>query len=239
MSSSAFSTPEAFAQHHLGPDNPKELRLVCISSIGGASTIDGVSGPLGNDEDSSMLKALRDWADAVLVTAATAQAERYTDIQVGDRNTREARNQRDRAQLILLSESLEFSVPAKNFSVLSPYSESPTWQQRAAALEASGHQVFPYRGEVANAIRTLHHAGFGRIVCEGGPWLYTALVRSGCVDKLFYTLSPTLLAPIAHPLFQSASEQGAPLRLELEALDTTSDGTVFLRYRNSRRVSHE
>lgn len=239
MNTPTFPSAADFAQQHLGPDSPQQVRLVCISSIGGASTIEGVSGKLGNEEDSAILAALRDWADAILVTAATAEAERYINIASRDAQARKARGQQPQAQLVLVTKSLTFDVRATDFSVLSPHCNSADWQERKSALEASGHRVFSYSGDIANGIRALQQAGYGRIVCEGGPWLYTELVHHGCVDKLFYTLSPTLLAPITHPLLETASEQGAAIAMELEALNTTADGTVFLRYRNSRRVTHD
>ncbi|MDO5670889.1 MAG: dihydrofolate reductase family protein [Corynebacterium sp.] len=63
----------------IGPvtDQP-EVRAIAVTSLTGSLTLDGVSGGLGNDLDRELLLALRDWADVVVVGAATVRAEGYT-----------------------------------------------------------------------------------------------------------------------------------------------------------------
>ncbi len=56
-----------------------------IMSFGGGFSIDGVSGPLGNSVDKSLLLALRQHADVLLVGRKTAEAESYNRPENGPR----------------------------------------------------------------------------------------------------------------------------------------------------------
>ena len=53
------------------------LRLNMISSVDGATTLDGVSGGLGSLGDKRVFAVLRSLADVVLVAAGTVRAEHY------------------------------------------------------------------------------------------------------------------------------------------------------------------
>src|SRR3982751_3862143 len=53
------------------------VRLNMISSVDGATVIDGVSGGLGGPADKSVFAVLRSLADVVLVAAGTVRAEHY------------------------------------------------------------------------------------------------------------------------------------------------------------------
>ncbi|AZA09139.1 dihydrofolate reductase family protein [Corynebacterium pseudopelargi] len=225
--------PQTFAQSFLGPDNPKELRLIAISSLSGAATIDGTSGALGNAHDSALLAALRSWSDAVLVTASTAAKESYvapTSLEE-DAQQRIQRGQLPHPHLVVLSNSLQFDLPrAGKVIALSPWQAHQQWQQRREQLIAEGHEVLSYRGSIANAIRTLHHVGIRRICCEGGPWLYTQLSQADCIDKLYFSLAPVVCTPVQHPLFLGGDGHTQQQHMRLEAGRNTEDGLLFLRY---------
>ena len=63
----------------LSPAEP-EIRAVTATTIFGAFGRGGTSGPFGNETDSALLLALRDWADVILVGAGTARAEDVSHI---------------------------------------------------------------------------------------------------------------------------------------------------------------
>jgi len=73
--------------------------------------------------------------------------------------------------------------------------------------------------------------GHQRILCEGGPGLFTELAAAGLVDDLFITLSPRLFGRFAGDARKALTDardlRGMPLRL----LSTRRSGShLFLRY---------
>jgi riboflavin biosynthesis pyrimidine reductase len=68
--------------------------------------------------------------------------------------------------------------------------------ERGAALlpEGARHEVLPGEGRVdlADAVALLRSRGHERILSEGGPTVFGALVDAGLVDELFLTVSPLL-----------------------------------------------
>src|ERR1700709_2127782 len=62
-------------------ERPEEDRpMVAMNfaaTVDGRATIDGVSGPIGSDTDTTMLSRLRTRFDAVMIGAGTMRAERY------------------------------------------------------------------------------------------------------------------------------------------------------------------
>jgi hypothetical protein len=59
-----------------GPDRPYVV-VNMVASIDGVTAVDGVSKALGSPTDRAIFLRLRDLADAIVVGAATARAERY------------------------------------------------------------------------------------------------------------------------------------------------------------------
>jgi riboflavin biosynthesis pyrimidine reductase len=52
--------------------------------------------------------------------------------------------------------------------------------------------VLSGRADLAGAVAELRDGGCRRILCEGGPTLFGALLTAGLVDELFLTISPLL-----------------------------------------------
>lgn len=105
-------------------------------------------------------------------------------------------------QLAVVSRSGD--VPLDDALVLSPASP----EDLIADLRARGHQ---------------------RIVCEGGPEIYTMLFDAHLIDILHLTVAPVLLGPVEKHLLNDGQH-----RLHLEHHAATDDGTLFLRYRAVR-----
>ncbi|GAB3700534.1 dihydrofolate reductase family protein [Corynebacterium nasicanis] len=78
-------------------------------------------------------------------------------------------------------------------------------------------------------IADLHRRGFRRIVCEGGPSVFTQLLDAHLIDILHLTVAPVLVAPVDKHLITAGHH-----RLHLEHHAATDDGTLFLRYRAVR-----
>jgi len=74
--------------------------------------------------------------------------------------------------------------------------------------------------------------GLRRIVCEGGPTLFGAMVADDLVDALCLTLSPTLSAGRDGRIARHVMS-GLPHAMSLESI-LESDGSLFLRYERDR-----
>ena len=202
----------------IGPtDATEEIRAVAITAVFGSFTSGGTSGPLGNDTDSQVVAALREWADAILVGAGTVKAEDY-----GPANT----------PIAVVSHSLDLDISAKLFSgtpplILSPESSisDAALEERRRALEKAGCEVLSIGGGSAQEITaTLRQRGYGRIICEGGPSLYANMLSASLIDVLHLTIAPLINTEITG-LDGEFSQQ-----LELEHVEL--DGSyLFARYR--------
>ena len=189
------------------PPGEPELRAVAISSLTGSLTLDGRSGGLGNELDRELLLALRDWADVVLVGARTVIAENYA-------GTRASR-------LAIVSRSLQFrGHDPGDALILTPRSslaDAPAHLSPAQLVPADSPQEM---------VRALHDRGLTRIVCEGGPGVFTMMFGADLVDVLHLTVAPLISAPVDKHLVDDANRW-----LTLEHHSATDDGTLFLRYR--------
>lgn len=206
-----------------------------VSSVDGAVTIGGVSGPLGAEGDRAGFRALRAAADVILVGAGTARAEQYGP----PRPTAEVRaTRRDRGQsplpaVAVVSRSLDLTgadrlLDADAEVVVVTTSDAPA--DRVQALQARGVRVVGAgQGDVdlAEALDRLASDGLGRVLCEGGPRLNRALLAAGLVDEVFVTVAPVLAGGEGPGIVHG--DLPAPARLELVE-GRHHGGELLLRY---------
>lgn len=210
---------------HLGPDTPG-IRLIEVSTLSGSATIDGTSDAMGNATDAALFQGLRKWGDVVVVGAGTVKAEDYEGSSPGA------------ARIAVMSYSLDLNVESKLFQVGTPplilTPDEKVGTAAAQRLESAGATVLSTGdGSIQSVVAALHAQGWTRIVCEGGPGVYSAFIAAGLVDKLYLTLDPHLTSSVAQPLVYARDEETAQapaLSLELENVAADADGTVFLRY---------
>lgn len=184
----------------------------------------GTSAALGNNTDASLIAGLRDWADVILVGAGTVAAESY-----GPANT----------PMAVVSRSLELEPSLEIFRgsrlmVLAPESSLVDAQlrPRAARLTGAGAEVHSTgEGKPADIVATLRGLGFQRILCEGGPSLYAAMLDADLIDVLHLTLDPTISnqdGPFGLKLAGSGRYTRA---FSLDDATVDADSTLFCRYR--------
>jgi len=163
---------DAFYRIERPPADRPWVVMSMIGTVDGATSLGGVSGPLGNPTDQQVLRLVRRAADAVVVGAATVRSERYRPLAAPKR-------------LYVVSRSAELGdlaelVAAPTTEVVRPAAGAAD-VDLAALLARLGGQV---------------------VVCEGGPSLNGQLLAAGLVDEVFVTISPRLLgggsARIAH-----------------------------------------
>lgn len=231
------------------PDGPW-LRASMVMSLDGQHWgWDGRSKSLSGDSDRLVLAALRSWADAVLVGAATVRAERYRPLRVRP-ELAIARRRAGRAiapRLVIVTRSLDLDLadPLFSRSLVQPLLVAPQDAPEQAVARARGVApvvlVPPERGQLpAPAILSaLHERGLRHLLCEGGPTLLGQVSAAGLLDELDLTVSPVLVgtaagrppspADRADPSISAARVAGVPLALALAAT-RSQDGFLFTRY---------
>jgi riboflavin biosynthesis pyrimidine reductase len=227
---------EAYAPPLMAGAAKRFVRVNMISSIDGAVTVDGRSGPLGGEPDHRVFAVLRAWADVILVGAGTMRAEGYGPARVDDATQaiRSARGQHAVPPIAVVSgrARFDYSTPFFTDAVASPI--IVTTAERAAAIAddaANTAEVMAAgSGEVdlRAAIDQLWARGFSTVLVEGGPTLNGDLAAARVIDELCLTFSPRIVMGngprvLAGPVM---SPPIAPTLLHL----LEDDGFLFARY---------
>src|SRR5262249_2299718 len=159
------------------------------------ASVNGRSGPLGDDGDRALFHALRSEVDAVLVGTGTLTAERYGRL-IRDPEIRERRRQRGLRPEPLLSTltrsgSLPLGIPLfaePDLEVVAFSATAIDAGDVAAQLEVI--TMAPDQLTFAAAFAHLRaHYGVRALLCEGGPRVFSALTDEGVADQLFLTLT--------------------------------------------------
>jgi len=196
------------------------VRLNMISSVDGATAVDGLSGGLGGPPDRKVFAALRSLADVVLVAAGTVRAETYGPGPV---------------PIAVVSGSLEFDWDTPFFTAAAhrPLVIAHRRTATIAAMRASRVAEVVVAGEsrvdLRLAVELLGERGFGAVLAEGGPSLNGALAEAGVLDELCLTVAPRLVAGDAKRILTGPALQPPP-ELALRSL-CEEDGYLFFRYR--------
>jgi riboflavin biosynthesis pyrimidine reductase len=197
------------------PDRPW-VGVCMITSLDGATVVDGTSGQLGNPTDAAVFAALRRAADVVLVGASTAVAESYgppsqPGLRIGVVTTRGA-----------VDPASPLYASGAGFLVMPE--DGPPAPPSIEVVRAGAGRV-----DLALALRRLGEVATDPafVQAEGGSQLNGALLTSGCVDELDLTLAPVLVGGAAPRIIA-----GAPStfdRYDLVHLGT-DDGYLYGRW---------
>lgn len=168
-----------------------------VTTIDGATAVDGRSSDIGDEQDTVVFRALRASADAIVVAAATARAEEYKQPRLPEHllDWRRARGMADLPRIVLVTTSLEFDLePFGDQPPIVVTSESSPAERRRRLEEATDVMVCGEgRVDLAVAISTLHDEGYGRLLSEGGPTLNGQLAAGGLVDEWCVTVVPLVV----------------------------------------------
>ena len=209
--------------------------LNMVSSVDGAVTVDGVSGPLGAEGDRAGFRALRAVADVILVGAGTARAEEYGPPRPSPavRAARSARGQAEVPAVAVVSLSLDLAgaerLLASDAAVAVLTTDDAPADRVAALREQDVWVLAAGTGEVdlAAGLDGLAAHGWSRVLCEGGPRLNRDLVAAGLVDEVFVTIAPTLAGGDGPGMVHGALP--APVALDLRE-GRVHSGELLLRY---------
>lgn len=181
-----------------------------------------------NPADRFVMGLLRASADAVLLGAGTfRKSSRHLWLPsriypAGDAAFRAMRarlglSEHPQFVLVSASGSIDVSEPAVEGAWICT---TPKGEARLRAqLPKSVRLIVQDSVEISfvDLLNTLETAGFGRVLTEGGPSLFSQLVRHRLLDQLFLTSSPALFGRFSDDQRKSLADgldlEGAPLEL--------------------------
>jgi len=230
-----LSVPVALSESYGGPLRiaKKSVFANFVASLDGVVALSGdtesgqiISGR--NPADRFVMGLLRAAADAVLLGAGTfRKSGRHLwlpeRIYPAGENAFKAMRARlglsERPQFVLVSASgsIDVTEPAVEgaWIVTTPKGEA----RLRGELPESTRLIVQDAEEISfvDLLSALEAAGFARILTEGGPSLFSQLVRRNLLDQLFLTSSPTLFGRFSHDQRKSLADGldlgGAPLEL--------------------------
>jgi riboflavin-specific deaminase-like protein len=201
----------------------------------GRATIDGRSGPIGDEGDLELFRRLRTQVDALLIGTRTLEIERYGPT-VRRPELREARTAIGLAPeplTVLVSRSgrLPLEIPLfEQADAPIVVFTTPDAPEPACAAAPVVVRLDPAALTLTTVVRRLRaDHGVRSLLCEGGPTLMGALLREGLVDELFLTLAPQLAGGGTGPTMASGPPLPDPAALELRWLLERA-GSLYLRY---------
>jgi riboflavin biosynthesis pyrimidine reductase len=209
-----------------------------VTSLDGATAVDGVTAALGSPTDRAIFLHLRDLADAVLVGAATVRVESYGPVRTSPRAQadRLVRGQTPKPPVVVVSRSVNFDwdtpffVDADPPPILLLPADTDPRQLRQARQSAEVITAGKGTVDLPDALSELRSLGVKILLCEGGPNLNTEMLRAQLIDELCLTIAP-LMSPGGYPrgIFAPSTGQPPPSLSLAHILEERS--FLYLRYK--------
>ncbi len=209
-----------------------------VTSTDGAATLDGLSGGLSGPADRMIFTVLRSLADAILVGAGTARAERYRPVSAAAIWTglRPAGAALPVIAVVTATLNLDSCAP------LLAGGQPPIIITTAAAAAADAARGGPVAGQaqllvagqqrvdIRQAVMALAALGYQQILVEGGPTLLGHLATADLLDEFCITISPVLAhGPAGRIVVPPEAADAAATRLTLAHV-LADEGFLFCRY---------
>jgi riboflavin biosynthesis pyrimidine reductase len=216
-------------------DPPHGIRANMVLTPDGAGAFHGRTKAITDAADQILLGHLRSHADAIIVGAATIQAEHYgpVTLRAEVRAKREQEGYAAAPPLVVVTAHAALSPTLRVFDPEGPRTIIATLASSAAqATElrevADVIVVGDDEIDLARLLAELRDRDLPRLLCEGGPFLLGRLIEEDLVDDMCLTLSP-YLAGSQPTTMQPASNRASPTRLALQHVLTRND-LLYLRY---------
>ena len=226
------------------PEGQTWIRANFVSTVDGAATgADGLSASISPAVDRSVFALLRSLADVILVGAGTTRHEGYEPVRLDevDGALRESLGLAPLPRIAVVTASADLPDPLLRPS---PDGAAPTIVITAAAAPADRIDAAREHCDVIlagdrtadlGAIRAaLSERGLNRVLCEGGPSLFGALVEADVVDELCLTIAPRLAADGAPRIATGTIAVDRAMRLGHLLYE---DDVLLARYVRARRSS--
>jgi riboflavin biosynthesis pyrimidine reductase len=228
----------AVGDHYSAGNGGIWLRVNFVSSVDGASTIDGTSGRLGGEADHRVFDILRTLCDVVLVGSGTVKIEGYGGMILDEISVqaRMAAGLEPQPVFAIVSGSLDLDPKSDAFTkaparpLIFTVESAPTNEALAKVADVIVCGKTTVDGK--RMVSELASRGLARIHCEGGPTLFGSLLAADVVDELCLTVSPLLVSGPAGRI--ATSETATSRGMALTGI-LRSENTLFLRY--TRRLS--
>jgi riboflavin biosynthesis pyrimidine reductase len=224
---------EIYAHPDGGGASQTWVRANMITSIDGASSVQGRSGGLAGIADKLVFGLLRSLADVILVGAQTARAEHYGLARVWP----QLRQGRPVPPIAVCTKQLTLDLDSPLIqgnggprTILLTTGLAPADRVELASKTAdviiAGDDEIPATAIVAK----LAELGYRKILIEGGPTLLAQVSAAGLLDELCATISPLIEGGGAARMMVSKSSQQPTARdFELKVL-LEDDGFLLARY---------
>jgi riboflavin-specific deaminase-like protein len=209
-----------------------------VSSADGRATLDGRSAPLSSEGDRVMFHTLRERVDAVIAGTVTLRTERYgrmiRDPDARERRVKGGYDPEPLACIITRSGDVPTDIPLFNEKdariVVFTAAATPQLSQNVEVV-----QLDPGELTLTTALRHLRSEhGVQRLLCEGGPTLFAALLHEQLIDELFLTIAPRLAGGGRGPTITSGPALAEPAELRIRWL-LEREGSLFARYELSSK----
>jgi len=208
------------------------VMLNMISTLDGATAIDGRSSSIGGPDDSKMFKAIRAVPDVILVGAGTVTAEDYRPV-VLDEERRSARSDKAMSEaptLAIVSGRLSIDPDARVFGdpdhktlIITSTEANPS--KLALIGDAADVAILPS----LDPETILNHLGAARIVLvEGGPSLNGQFVAAGLVDEVNLTIASKIGSGDSRRIIHGLAAE-PPLDMTIDRV-LQGEEELFLRY---------
>lgn len=174
------------------------VRINFITSLNGKVAIEGRTAGFESKADQIVFGRLRRLADVILVGAGTVRADSYRGARSWEalRAKRLERGQTEAAPIAIVTTSADLDVEGPLFTdtwvpptVFTVRSAAEQNISRLAQAGAEIHIVGEESAEVDQILDIFARRGWYRVLCEGGPTLFDALIKAEAVDELCLTLS--------------------------------------------------
>jgi riboflavin biosynthesis pyrimidine reductase len=223
-----------------GPSAPGRpwLRANMVTSLDGASRLDGLSDGLSSEGDKRIFGVLRALADVVLAGAQTVRAEGYRPAKARAEfaQARAARGQQPAAAIAVVTRSLDLDLDLPLFTeplvptLVITCADAPADALRATRKVADVVIAGEEQVDLAAAVAALAERGWTRLLTEGGPRLLGQLAADGLLDELCLTLAPLVASGDAPRITNGPA--GLTQRMDLVSL-LEEKGFLFARYARS------
>ncbi|MGJ0204014.1 pyrimidine reductase family protein [Leucobacter sp. gxy201] len=240
------STDELFEHYQYadatgGGSGRAHVRMNFITGADGAVAYGGRSGALGGDTDRTLMRVMRAMSDAVLVSAGTVRAEGYGGLTIPaemlERRRVEALAEGAHPRMVIATNAFDLDPAMPVFAQAEQRPLILTSHVAAArrggdfAAVADVLAAGDERLDIAEALRRLPERGLRRVLCEGGPQFFGALLEADLVDEVCLTIAPIFTAGRAGRIAVSAEE----VYRRFELLGHLADAEGFLLARYVRR----
>ena len=161
------------------------------------------SAGVSSEDDKRVFMLLRATCDVVLVGAGTARDENYGAVRVREEfaEIRRAQGLSDSVRLAVVTGSANFDPSARMFTESTPDNRPILFTQSQVVDELRGQvghvaEVIECGDEIVDLPRMMNELagrGLNRVLSEGGPHFFAAMLEAGVADELCATISPVLV----------------------------------------------